>query len=287
MTPLKNLRQLLRNWVEDDSIDDIFQDFINFAIRECEAITNFTELYAEKTITPASGIFTEPARCRELIEVLPYTETGYPEFRFDFRNREVVRSEGGVRQYTIQPYEGFDAAEAEYTCSYTQGGATLTQTDTDFFVAADIGKRLMIEENEEVYELVSISGTTPNQTAVISPAISADTSTGAQVLVSPPGTKRYILKSPENVPYEGAVTIKYQKRHPLVWSDASLLLIPCPQSVALLALQQALVTNKYDVDAERLQTAVMMAKNRELDGHDFKATKVPRTDPMFSVRSRR
>jgi hypothetical protein len=287
MTPLKQLRKLLRNWVEDESIDDIFQDFINFAIAECESTANFSELYAETTVTPVSGVFTEPALCREILDIVPYTSTGYPKFRFEFRNRDIVESDGGMLQYTIQPYAGFDAPESSHECSFDQGENTLSQEGATFFTSADVGKRLMIEENEGIYEIVSVSGTDPNQSVVIKPSVSAADSDSAMVTVNPAGTKRFILKTPENAPYEGAVTIKYQRKHPIVYSDASLLLIPCPQSVALLALQQALVTNKYDVDAERLQTAVMMAKNRELDGHSFKATKTSRADSMFSVRSKR
>lgn len=287
MTPLKTIRQLLRNWVEDDSIDDIFQNYINLAIRECEATVNFSELFATKDVATLNGVFTEPARCQEIVDVLPQTTSGYPDFRFEFRAREITREEGGMSLYTINPYLGFEVESASHSVSFTQGGTTLTQEGATFFSAADVGSRVMISEEEEFYELISISGTDPNQTAVVSPAISAATSTASTALVSPAGTKRYLLLDPQNVPYNGTVTIKYQNKHPLVYSDSSLLLIPCPQSVALLALQQALVTNKYDVDAQRLETAVMMAKNRELDGHSFKTTKQVRKDPMFSVRSRR
>lgn len=287
MTPLKSLRALLRNWVEDNTIDDVFQNFINFAIRECETITNFSELYGEKTLTLDGGVFTEPARCREITDVIPYTETGYPAFRFEFRTKDPSRQDGGLLMYSINPYEGLDTEEKEVLCTYAQGGVTLTQADTVFFDANDIGKRIMIDEDEEVYELLTVAGTAPNQTATVYPPLASEPAVSPIARVNPPGTKRYILKAKNNVPYEGQVTVRYQKKHPIVWKDSSLLLIPCPQSVALLALQQALTTNKYDVDAERLQSAVMMAKNRELDSHDFKTTKAPRVDAMFSVRSRR
>jgi hypothetical protein len=285
MTPLKTIRHLLRNWIEDDSIDDIFESYINLAIRECEATVNFSELFATKTVTPSSGVITEPARCREITDIIPYTESGTPPFRFEFRGQDVVQTDGGLAQYTINPYEASDEAEASHSVTFTQGGTTLTQAGGTWFVAGDIGKRVMIDGHEEKYELLSIAGVNPNQTAEVSPKISADD--GDTATVAPGGTRRFLLLNPDNTPYEGDVTVKYQKFHPKVFSDESLLLIPCPQSVALLALQQSLMTNKYDVDAQRLEQAVMLAKNRELDGHAFKKTKAVRRDSMFSVRSRR
>lgn len=288
MTPLKGLRQLLQDWIEDESIDDVFQNYLNYAVAECESIVNFSEL--RKTVdivVDDTGVFTEPARCRELIDVIPQTDSGYPQFKFIKRDRTFTQVSGSVREHTISPYPGFGDHEASYECSYTQGGTTLTQTGSSYFDADDIGKRVMLSEGSEVYEIIAYTDIGDVDEVEVYPVIAEVTSAAATVLLNPAGTCKYILRDLYNNPYEGTVTVTYQAKHPVLFQDSSLLLIPCPRSVALIALQHALITNKYDVDAERLATAVMMAKNQELDNHTFKTTSSIRTDTLFSVRSLR
>jgi len=284
MTSLKELRAILRDWVEDESIDDVFTNFANFAIQECETIVNFVELYAESSITvPDTGIFTEPARSREIIQVIPETTTGYASYQFKPRKDMQTQAEGYQRNYTLNPYPAFDTAEAEYTVSFTQGATTITKVGSTFFAAADVGKRVMLAEDSELYEIITVA----EETITVSPAITTTTSTSTTASLNPAGTRRFILKDPSNVVAAGDMTVSYQKKHPKVYADASMLLIPCPRSVALIALQQALITNKYDVDAQRLDMAVMQAKNSELDNTAFKQRTNQRADSLFSVRSRR
>ncbi len=282
MTTLKSIRQMLKNWIEDDSIDEVFENFIQYAITECESTVNFSELFDTKTVAVTSGIFTEPARCREITEVYPETTTGYPAFRFEFNNDVVTQDKGGMIGYTISPYPAWDTAEASHAVDYVLGSGVLAKTSGTFFAAADVGKRVMIAGCDEFFEVVSVGAST----AVVSPVVPLATGSGT-AQVNPAGTKRFLLKTPTNEVYEGNVTVHYQKKHPLVYSDNSLLLIPCAQSVALIALQQALMTNKYEVDAQRLDAAVIMAKNRELDRHSFKTTKNSFSNSAFSVRSKR
>ena len=285
MKPRKELNTILSNWVEDESIDEIFASYLDFAVEECETIVNFSELYAEKTVVvPATGILTEPARCREIIEILPTTSTGYPTYRFEPRNMEETQENGILECYTYQPYPVDDEVGAEHTVSFVQGGTTLTKVGATFLTSADVGSRLMIDESSELYEIISVDTTT----AEVLPKISSATPvTSASVTVTPVGTRKYILKDKSNVIFSGSVLVRYQKKHPKLYSDSSMLLIPCPRSVALIALQQALTTDKYNVDAQRLDNAVVMAKTSELDNHAFKKTKVIRRDGLFAVRSRR
>lgn len=281
MTSLKEIRYLLRDWIEDDSIDDVFANFINEAIKECETIVDFSELYAEAAVTvPATGIFTEPARCREILEVIPVTTTGFPAYRFVPRQRTIAQSESSLMEYTMNPYPGFEEAEAVRTVSVTQGSKTIASSA---FVAADIGKRLMLDDSSELYEITVVGATT----ITVTPAVTADTDTSIVARLNPAGTRRFILRDPYNNVRGGDMTVSYQRKHPRVYEDASMLLIPCPRSVALIALQQALMTNKYSVDAQRLAQAVVEAKHAELDNFAFKTTRRKVGDSSFAVRSRR
>ena len=281
MTSLKEIRYLLRDWIEDDSIDDVFANFINEAIKECETIVDFSELYAEASVTvPTTGIFTEPARCREILEVIPVTSTGFPAYRFVPRQRTISQSESALMEYTMNPYPGFEEAEASYTVAVVQGSKTITSSS---FAAADVGKRLMLDDSSELYEITAVGETT----ITVTPAITADTDASITARVNPAGTRRFILRDPYNNVKSGDMTVSYQRKHPRVYEDASMLLIPCPRSVALIALQQALMTNKYSVDAQRLAQAVVEAKHAELDNFAFKTTRRKVGDSSFAVRSRR
>lgn len=284
MKPLKALRAILRNWIEDDSIDDVFQNYINYGIEECENTVNFQELFRSETLTPdANGIITEPALSREITSIVPYTASGYPQFEFKFTDTQPNYNDGGMRNYTASPSTPVESADGTHSASVTQGSTTLTYVATSWLTSADIGKRLMIAGEEELYQIISV---VDNTSAVVYPEVSSATSSSATVIVNPTGTRKIQLRDPSNVPYTGNVTVNYQRKHPIVYKDESMLLIPCPQSVALIALQQALMTNKYDVDASRLETAVMLAKNRELDNVTFKKRIIKRRDNMFSVRDR-
>jgi hypothetical protein len=287
VTTLKTLRRYLRDWVEDDSIDEIFTNYINLAIQECESF-DFHEMSATATVTPTAGIIDDPPRCRKIMDVLPATESGYPSFRFEFRSREVTQDVGGKAFYTFSPYDGYDSNQAEYDVSFVQGGTSLAQEGETFFSQDDVGCRVMLKGADDFYEIVSVSGTAPNQTATVAPAITAEDATEGVAYLTPVGTKRYILKDPSNNVYTaGNVTVCYQKKHPLVWEDDSIVILPCPQTIALLALQQALMTNKYNVDAQRLENAIVFAKNREISSQTIKSTKAQYGDNSFSVRSRR
>jgi len=286
MTSLKEIRYLLRDWIEDDSIDDIFADFINWAILECETIVDFSELYAESAITvPDSGIFTEPARCREILEVIPVTTQGRPQYRFIPRQRVTSQHDSALAEYSMNPSPSFEEEDASYTVSVEQGSKTITQVvgETTFFIESDIGSRVMIDGSSELYEITTVDTTT----ITVSPAVTSEDSTSTTARLNPAGTRRFILRDPYNNTQSGNMTVSYQRKHPRVYSDASLLLIPCPRSVALIALQQSLLTNKYAVDAARLAQAVTEAKHTELDNFAFKTTHRKIGDSSFAVRSRR
>jgi len=284
MTSLKEIRYLLRDWIEDTSIDDVFANFINNAINECETTVNFSELYDEYEVTvPESGIFTEPPRCREILEVIPETTSGFPLYRFIPRQREVTQRDSFLADYTIRPYPSFSEEEANYLVAVVQGSGTITQAGDTFFSSVDVGKRVMIDESSELYEITAVGETT----ITVTPTVTSDSDTLAVVRVNPVGTRRFRLKDPYNNAVSGDMVVSYQRKHPTVYSDASILLIPCPRSVALLALQQSLSTDKYSVDAERLARAVIEAKHSELDNFVFKTTHRKIGNGKFSVRTAR
>lgn len=279
MTTLKGLRSILRDWIEDETIDDVFQNYINYAVAECESIVNFVELRNQKTITvPSTGIFTEPARCREIVSIYPSPESGYPAYQFERRDRVYSVAGGVYTGYTMEPSVAVRSPELTLSCSFSQYGTVLTNVGTPWVTSDNVGDRLMISSDDELYEITAVDGTT----ITVFPEINAEDSDASNVYVTPPGTRRHLLRDPSYTAFEGDVVVVFQEKHPLLNRDESVLLIPCPRSVALIALQNALMTNKYDVDAQRLASQIMKAKNEELDNHAYKTVRSHRLDPLFA-----
>lgn len=284
MTSLKEIRYLLRDWVEDDSIDEIFANFVNNAIEECEATVNFTQLYMETVVVvPDSGVLVEPPLCREITSVTPVTTSGFPEYRFVPRQKLNTKQDSFLAEYAMMPFPGFVDDEANYTVSVTQGSNTINKTGDPFFSASDVGKRVMLDASSELYEIQTVE----ESSITVTPAVTSEDDSSVTAKLNPAGTRQFILRDPYNKLQSGSMVVAYQRKHPRVYSDSSMLLIPCPRSVAFIALQQSLMTNKYTVDAQRLAQAVQDAKHTELDNFTFKTTHRKIGTGAFAVRSKR
>lgn len=282
MTPVKEILLILQDWIEDTSFDDSFIRFINYGVRECEKIVNWPALRGTKTITVGSdGILTFPPRCREIVSIFPSTGASIEAYKFNPIDEGFTTDAGRIYQNTYEPYEPISSVLASALITVTQGSATITPT-AGSFSETWVGETLMIDESGEQYEITAAS----ESSMTVDHPVVADSGSYTGT-VRPVGLERIILKTANRVAFEGDVIVTYQKKHPTLYDDSSMLLIPCFQTVALLALQNALITNKYSVDAQRLDAAVIMAKRSELDSYTYKRRKTARADRLFSVRSNR
>jgi len=287
MTTLKDIRQIIIDYIEDESIDDIFDSYINWAVRFVENEKLWSVLYRTKDITTDStGVILLPPLCGRLLEVYPSVTTGFPSYKFMPMVETENKDTGYLIQNTYRPYEATLTDEAEYTCSVTNGTNTITEVaGKDFFTSDDVGKMIIVSGDSNPYEILSFTDDTFD-TITVYPEMSAPTSTQTSIILGPAGMQRIILKDSNNAPYEGDVTIAYQMKHPKLFEDDSRLLIPCPLTVAYKTLMFALETNKYAVDANRLAQNYMLALNSEFGVDPLNRTRNARKDGLFRVRQR-
>lgn len=288
MTEVSKILAIIYNFMEDNSIEDEALSYIQFAIRNVENHA-WPVMRAVSDVTSTSeGIIIPPARCREIIHVTSaQTTESIPSY--EFLPLDVVPSAEYIRQnkYWIAPHVGLDADEATYTVDVTQGSITITQVSgKDFFTSEDVGKSITLLGSSQEYEILTYTGDTLD-TITVAPDVSIATSANATATLRYAGRPRYKLYTNYLLPFEGDVTITYQKTHPEVWGESSKLLLSCFQSVAYLAIQMFQQTNKYDVDAERLQRKLDLAMAQEIGGAFFSKKKKPTGDSMFAVHSRR
>lgn len=283
MKSLNGLLELLRTWIEDDSIDDSFTTFLNFAVLEVEDMVEWASLYGEEVITVGSdGILTIPPKAYKLTGIYStIIQAGRPEFRFQPRDNQPTSESGGLVMYSYNPYIPVEESLAYDEGVITQGLTTITGTgfDSDW-----IGERLMIGDFDDLYEItaVNVAGTEITVNTKIPFA-----SGTYDLIIRPAGMERYKLLKSDELAFSGDVKVTYQRRHPTLVGASDRLLIPAPRTVSLLGLKNALITDKYTVDATRLEDAMMVAKNSEISNHAFHKTKNVRNDRLFSVRSNR
>jgi len=286
MTSLYDLILILQTWIEDESIDDAFLVFLMFSIEQAEKLVDWANLYGEKTVTVGTdGIITIPAECRKLLSIYSADDSsGTPAFRFSMVDDEPTLETGGMIQYSAEPYLPVAETLATFTPTVTQGSAVLT--DTADAVQAWVGERVMIGNAPDLYEVVSVVDATSVTLSQPVPFATTSATVTYPSIVGPVGMERFILQNRQSTPWSGDVVVKYQRRHPSLVRESDRLLIPCPQTVALVALQNALRTDKYNVDADRLENSVVLARADEVGTSPFSKKKNIFKDSTFSVRSK-
>jgi hypothetical protein len=283
MTSLNDLNQLLQIWIEDESIDDSFLAFINYGIQQAERMIDWPQLYGETTITVGDdGILTIPAQAHKLLGIYSSEQAGgRPNFKFSMRDSEPTAETGGIIQYSAAPYLPVDSTLASVTATITQGSAVVTSSG--LFDSTWVGERVLVGTHKDIYEIVSVESTSSMTLSAPVPF----TTGSFTILVRPIGMERFRLENRQETIWEGDVLVKYQKLHPSLVIAIDRLKIPAPQTVALKALQNALLTDKYTVDAERLEIAVTKAQSSEVGTSPFSKKKMAYRDRTFSTRSNR
>ena len=283
----EEILEMIRTYLEDDSIDSEFITFMNFALKQASTMRSWDALSEIKTETVTDGILTMPPRMARLtgLYVSPYDST-VPEYQFHASAGLRTREVGFGKRYTFEPYSATKTAGKQIALTSVAGDQTITEVSgSDFVTADDVGKALMIVGTNQRYEILSYSDSITD-TAEVYPAVDLSL-TSATGYVTPVGTARVKLSGPDLEVYAGDVEIRYQAEHPKIVDFQSAILIPCPRTLALMTLSLGLQTNKYNVDAQRLQEDLMMAKNEEM-GLDLSSRARPeQRHSMFAVRSKR
>lgn len=280
MTRLSKIIELLQKWDEDVSVDEAFTAFINFAVEDAEGRIDWAELKKKTTVTPDSdGVLLIPALCRKITGIYTTVATGstYASHEFIEREKAITGDSGGVLRYVYEPYEASGAALWSGAVSCTDS-ATVTGSG---FSSSLVGHRIMFDGSSQMYEVLTVTGTT----SITLDRAFYGTATVGQV--RPVGMLQLLLKTDAGAAYTSDVVVHYQKKHPELNDDDDMLLIPCAKTVSLLALQNALITNKYSVDARHLDRVLEQARSTEIGTSPFAKSRERRRDSTFAVRSRR
>ena len=281
MKSLNEILELLQDWLEDDSIDASFIRYMNFAIDQAESFVDWLGLYGEKTVTVGSdGVLTLPAEAHKITSIYSSETTGgVPKYRFSIRDSEPTAETGGTIQYSANPYPPVATTVDSVTATITQGSAAITSSAA--FDTSWVGKRLLIGTYSDLYEISAVADASNATLSRVVPFDSADYT----VTVEPAGTERLLLVDRDETVWSGDVVVKYQRKHPTLVETTDRLLIPCNRTIALLALQNALATDKYTVDAQRLEQQLMIVKAEECGKSTISTKKKRFCDRTFSVRS--
>ncbi len=288
MTEISEIRQLIYDFIEDYTVGEEALRYIGFAIKNVERHASPTLRATADVTVDEDGIMEIPARCREITKITSQkTTAGAASYEFHALEDEPTQEQARLRKYWAVPYAGADLDEDSCLCSFSQGGNVITCVSGETFFDSDcVGKEVVIQGSSQPMEILAFDAT-GDGSITVAPEISASTSSSTLVTLMPAGRDRMRLYTPDLAPFEGTVTVTYQKSHPEPYAGTSKLLIPCDQSVAYLAIQMFQQTNKYDVDAERLAMKVAEARQQEISGRFFSKTKKATGSSRFAVRSKR
>lgn len=286
MITLQTIRDTVIDWIEDDSDTAIIDRTINGQLRfVCRR--EFEGLRRSADVTPDSdGVITVPPLCQNILGI--YEQCAYgtmPKFGFMARTARPRADEPRSNRYLYHPYESSRTAGATgLVLGGTQGGDTLTEESGTSITADMAGKELVLAGDNTRYLIVSATADT---SMTIFPTLRLYDSSVLAGTVDPVGTKRYVLTKPDGNIYTDAVTIDYQIEHPALVLADDPLLIPMERTVALLTVQQFLQQSKYDVDAERLERAIMSAQLTEYGSEPSNSQDNVPKDTSFAFRTKR
>ena len=286
MATLKDIRQTCIDWIEDDSDIPLIDRTINGQLRFVSK-REFEALYRSVDVTPTSGgVITVPPVCSTILGIYPQTTYGsLPSFDFTARTGRPMSGEPRTNRYLFHPSEATRVADATgLVLGGTQGGSTLTEQSGTAITAEMAGGELKISGDTTRYLIVSaIAGTSME----VFPTLRSYDSTALAGTINPSGMKRYVLTDPSGNIYTNEVTIDYQIDHPPLVLPDDELIIPMERTIALLTVQQFLQQSKYDVDAERLDRAILDARLVEYGTEPSNQQDNAPKDTMFSFRSKR
>jgi hypothetical protein len=290
MDTLKDIRDVIQDFIEDMSIATVMDNYINFALKDAESIIPFSALFGTTDMTPdSSGVLKIPPRCRKITRITSVKSDAGPADRTYHPTRQrPTADEARKNWYWYLPYPASETDENLQVVSITQGSASIqaAEDETTFFTADDIGSELNIEGDSEEYVITAFTeGDT--DTITVYPRVASATNTSVNAVIGIAGRERNQLLTNAIIPSTEEVSIEYQKRHPLLIEDEDRLLIPCPRTIAYMAIQLCQQTNKYDVDADRLERKLLEAKNSEIGQDTYRNAQNERQDNMFSFRSKR
>jgi len=239
METLGSLREWVQGIVEDDSIADTYDLWINNAVKQVEKMYPWGALRGEHSVTVASGALTQPPLFRTINMLWKDDGTTTPTVRF---YKHSARPRGEATRLIGHWYipNGFTTtAGTAYSGTSTEGSQRITRNNPgdDWPTDADEGKQMSIAGRPERYEITDVDDTAG--TIDFYPAFGGEGSTSQGFVVDPPGQRQWLLYDEADALYSGDVLLEYQKSHPVLSLDDDLVLFDASETIRLMILQQA------------------------------------------------
>jgi hypothetical protein len=280
-----DIENIVATFIEDLSISENITTYLNLAVEQAEKMVNWPALFKYKDLTVTDGVLVPPPRYRVITKVTPVPTSGASaayEFHPELNNP--TGDQARIYRAMMLPYMANESASASGLVSVTQGSATVSAVSGGSlpFSASDVGKELSLAGDSAVYEVTAFDSEA--DTLTVYPVVSHETSESVSAQTNHAGREQFLLVDKDLAPYTGTVRVYYQVWHPALYDDESLLLIPCPHTVAYKAIQLCLQQNKYDVDASRLEPLLVEVKNEEIGNTPFKKSSELFQDALFRRR---
>ncbi len=259
MMTYREIAQIVREWIEDDSNPQGMRRTINSVIKMLTGEMRFDALQEQVEVTPdANGRFLEPALCKSIVDVVYDGSQRFRAARGPALMQGVVRLFD--RMYPVGTGSTWDARNISFTFSSATPDR-LTKTGSVAIPDGVVGRRLWVTNVNGFYEVTGIGP--DNAYVTVRPDFTAPVTSGT-MSIGNVGMNEYALVGIDGVPFLNPITISYQRIHPELHVDTDLLLVNIENSVALMAVQRILRINKYDVDALRLSEEIARAQAAEM-----------------------
>jgi len=284
---LKSLVDWLDDIVEDESIESAYIRWINSAIEQVAKMYPWDTLRREYSATVSGGSLQLPPLLGSINQMWEDLDEVVPTAQFTRRDDRPRASDMRSRQRWYRPNGSKLTAGTTYSnTSVANGSQTVTGTVPN---TGDVGKGVMFAGYPGVHEILTADGST----MTMYPKFPGTDSSTQSFEVDGAGYRQLMLYTEADAAFSGDIVLSYQMAHPILGHDDDVVLFDAPETLRLMALQQAHRQNKYDVDAERLRVDIEIAKQNEIPypENTEEMTDYPRglagQPPLFAGQSRK
>jgi len=280
--------------VEDTTINDELDEWINNSIRQVETFLDFPHLHGRTDVTSdSSGVITVPSYIRTVTQIAAGSSVPY-DYTFYFRDEYPTGAESRFKEYFYVPYGISTTAPTSYSVDATVSSQTISKNSGSWMTSSDVGLGGFFTAEGGTgqsatlqpgpYEITAVD--TGADEATIYPDYRGATDTALTFLVHNP--LRYQLYDKDDAVYASkTIHLEFQRFHPPVYSDTDIIMFDCHRVLRVIMEMEMLRNGKYDADATRLEDDLALAKIEELSPAGHRQTRnLPQgfggRGPMFS-----
>lgn len=290
---MKTYSQLItyvQNQIEDDSTYTLgfIKEWINITLDHLCENYRWPNYVKTEIITPDSnGEFYMPPAFLGILSIRPNADGSSDRWYFQYQQAETEYENRYANPY-YKDIVGRVTTGATDTATAITNGATTVTTSTSIFASTDVGEALLIGDDGYEYEITAYNSAT---SVDISPAYRGASAT-VSVYLRPEGVRAIKLFNESGEPYTDDVEFTYKVRPQHLYNDYDRPLIDADEAIQKGALIEAMINEKYNIDAQRMERDFFEAVSNALkvDSHPKrvllpKGTRTPL--PAFSFGTNR